>query len=75
MSKNDKFALLEVMVSIIFGLYGTDLTILQLQEYITLEFDEDFTIMELEDYLIEDAKNYKPTVTNQFTIEWADLNI
>jgi len=53
---NERFRELEVQINIIFSLYGVDLDIQQLQEYLFLEFDQIYSNIEIEDYLIVNAK-------------------
>lgn len=75
MSINTRFETLDVEISIIFGLYGTDLDINQIREFLFLEFDTDYTNEEIEDYLIVIAKEKQDMilVTQNFTIEWDNL--
>lgn len=72
---NQRFESLDIEISIIFGLYGTDLYINQIKEFLFLEFDNDYTNEEIEDYLIVQAKEKQDLVlvTQNFTIEWDNL--
>ena len=75
MKTNKRFETLEVEIGIIFGLYGSDLDIDQIREYLQVEFEEEYTCIEIEDYLIVCAKekNDLVLVTQNFTIEWDNL--
>lgn len=73
--KNQRFEELNIEINIIFGLYGKDLYINQIQEFLLLEFDTEYTNEEIEDYLIVIAKEEHDLVlvTQNFTIEWDNL--
>jgi len=72
---NERFRELEVQINIIFSLYGVDLDIQQLQEYLFLEFDQIYSNIEIEDYLIVNAKEKQDDEYQNpnFTIDWIDL--
>ena len=72
-ANNIRYIELDIVVSIIFELYGTDLNILQVQEFIVLEFDAEYSTEEIEDYLVVKAKEDISKSSNEFTVEWKEL--
>lgn len=70
---NPEYELLDIEIGIIFGLYGTDLDVKQIKEYLYLEFDEHHLEVDIEDYLISKAKEQTQEFNQDFTIEWTDL--
>ena len=64
---------LDVKVSIIFGLYGTDLDVNRIKEFLLIEFEEEFSTIQIEDYLIVKAREKIQETNSEFTIEWLDL--
>jgi len=72
-ANNIRYIELDIIVSIIFELYGTDLDISHIQEICELEFDAQYSIEEIEDYLIVKAKEDMAKNSNIFTIEWREL--